>query len=237
MCREMFPFDRPTNYGEMLNKIGFFTFLTGVALALAVSNFSPAVKGVLGSSHTEVELLSIKIPLGYVIPAALFALIARIVRLHDRISDLFGIREKFDLRRILVPLCQKLGVRVDEPLISEFRARRGPVMGRFFYRYASFEDPQISKALVLGAIDLWTWYWILLEMICLLMISAVVLSFVGVPWFAATMYAATIAGILLFLTYDRFCGKRAEEQVEEILSDPARAAAIQEELLRIRANV
>jgi uncharacterized membrane protein len=233
----MFPFDRPTDYGEMLNKIGFFTFLTGVVLAIAVASFSPAVKGILGSSHTEVELLSIKIPLGYVVPAALFALLARVVRLHDRISDLFGIREKFDLRRILLPLCEELGLKVDTALISEFRANRGAVMGRFFYRYASFDDPQISKALVLGAIDLWTWYWILVEIICLIAISAVVLSFIGTPWFAGVMYVAAILGIWLFSTYDRFCGKRAEAQVKEIVSDPTRAQAIREELTRMRGNV
>lgn len=230
----MFPFDRPTNYGEMLNKISTFTFAIGILATFVVAAYSPPVRELLGSSHTQVDLWSFKIPLGYVIPSAIFTLVARVIRLHDRISDVFAIRESFDVNQILLPLSQQLGIHADAVLTSQLRSRRKAVMNRFFYRYASFEEPKISKALVLGAIDVWTWYWVLLEAICIILIAALVLSFVGRPLSAAITYLVLLGCVLLFLTYNRFCGKRAQDQIEEILSEQERADVIKDELLRMQ---
>ena len=43
----MFPFERPKNYGEMLNKIGMFTLITGFMLTLLIRHYSPALAGLL----------------------------------------------------------------------------------------------------------------------------------------------------------------------------------------------
>src|ERR1700722_13628022 len=101
----MFPFDRPTSYSEMLNKIGIFTFLSALGLTLVVAYFVPSVATFLNSEPTTVEVLTLKIPLLFVLPPVIIALVARIIRLHDKVSDLFGLRARFDLCRILIPLC------------------------------------------------------------------------------------------------------------------------------------
>src|SRR5882762_2823277 len=99
----MFPFDRPASYSEMLNKIGIFTFLSALALTILVAYFVPLVSTLLNSDPTTVEIASIKIPL-----------LARIIRLHDKISDLFGLRARFDLYRIMIPMSGSLQIPVDK---------------------------------------------------------------------------------------------------------------------------
>ncbi len=119
-------------------------------------------------------MFSLRIPVLFIVPAFLVAGVARVMRLHDKVSDWFRIRERFDLYRILIPLCGAVGIAIDVPLSEKLKSKRHKAMARF-YRYASFEDPKISKALVLSAIDLWTWYWILLEAMVLLALAGVIL--------------------------------------------------------------
>src|SRR5579864_8992519 len=81
---EMFPFDRPTNYGEMLNKIGMFTFLIAFALTLLAANCSIVISNSLSRIQIPVEIWSLHVPVLYVVPALLVATLARIIRLHDK---------------------------------------------------------------------------------------------------------------------------------------------------------
>src|SRR6202030_1923323 len=131
--RTMFPFDRPTTYGEMLNKIGMFTFLLALGLTFVVAYFSPPAAAFLRSQHTTFEILTLRIPSLYVIPAAGVVLIARIIRLHDKVSDIFGIRAKFDLYRILIPLCGSLGISVDNEFRDKLRRHRKSALAKTFY--------------------------------------------------------------------------------------------------------
>jgi hypothetical protein len=232
----MFPFDRPSSYGEMLNKIGIFTFLSTLGLTWVVAHFSPPVAAFLKSETTTVEIMTLKIPLLYVVPAAIIAIFARIVRLHDRISDMFGIRERFDLNRILIPLCQALQIPVDNNFREKLRNQRTSIMARTFYRYASFEEPKISKALVLGSIDRWTWYWISLELCAVLAIAGAVLlglhAYVG----ASVVFVTLVVAVLVFSTYYSVCGRLADAQIEEILDDGQRAAELRAEFERLRSQ-
>jgi hypothetical protein len=231
----MYPFDRPTNYGEMLNKIGISTFLLALGLTWVVSHFSPAVSSLLRSEKTEVEILTVHIPLLYAVPAVLLGVIFRIVRVHNKLSDLFGIRSRFDLEQILIPLCAAVGVPVDKTFRERLQANRELAMERTFYAYASFEEPKISKALVLASIDRWTWYWVLLEFMALLLIAGVVLlslrSFEG----ACFVFGGLFLSTPLFLTYTDSCGRLAKIQIEEITSDASRSNAIRTELADLKS--
>jgi hypothetical protein len=230
----MFLFERPTNYGEMLKKIGTFTFIIAFGLTLLAGNCSAAISNWLNRIRLPVEVWSLHIPVLYVVPALLLAILARIIRLHDKISDLFGIRERFDLNRILVPLCGAVGIPVDLPFRNKLLNRRQNAMRRTFYRYASFEDPAISKASVLGAIDVWTWYWILLEGIALLLIAAIALAVVRAYAACCVIIATAFLATLLFGTYYGICGRRADSQIEEITSDEQRVVTIRNEFNSIR---
>jgi hypothetical protein len=232
----MFPFDRPASYSEMLNKIGIFTFLSALGLTFVVAYFVPSVATFLKSEPTTVEVLTLKIPLLFVLPAAVIALVARIIRLHDKMSDLLGVRARFDLYRILIPLCGSLHVSVDKNFRDKLSGRRETAMERTYYAYASFEDPKISKALVLNAIDRWTWYWILLESCVLLGIAGGVLLVCGAYLGESIVLVVLILAMLLFSTYYDACGKLADAQIDEIVAEPERATKLKAEFTQMRNN-
>jgi hypothetical protein len=231
----MFPFDAPKNYKEMLNKIGIFTFLSALGLVWLVARFSGPIGATLNSSSTTVDIKSFHVPVLYVIPAAIIAFFAHVFRLHDKISDLFRIRFRFDVNCILIPLANALGLNVDEVLRSKLSARRESAMQRTFYKYASFEEPKISKALVLSAVNTWTWYWILLELDALVLIAGIIL--LCTEAFAAAACVLVLGGVLavLFNTCYAVCGKKASYQIEEMVADAARADVLRTEFSAIRA--
>jgi hypothetical protein len=232
----MFPFDRPSNYSEMLNKIGTFTFLVALGMTWVVAYFVPEISTFLHSQTATVEVLTLKIPLLYVVPAVVIAIIARVIRLHDKLSDLFKIRSYFDVHRILLPLCKVLGIPVDKAFTEKLKKHRESAMGKTFYVYASFEDPVISKALVLSAIDRWTWYWVLLEASVILLLGAITLLLFGAYGGAGLMFILLILAGLLFSTYYNVCGRLADHQIEAIADDGQRVTALRKEFLNIRAH-
>jgi uncharacterized membrane protein len=225
----MFPFDRPNNYDEMLNKIGAFTFLEALLLTCLIGYFVPPVGGLLGSFKIPIDVYSIKIPLLYVVPSVLIGLIARIIRLHDKLSDLFQIRKTFDVYRVLTPLAGAVGYAINPALLKMLKDNREKAMQRTFYKYASFEEPKISKALVLSAIDLWTWYWILAEFLFLLTVSAVIFLLFGAYAPAAYTLVAICTFVILFCTVFGVCGNEVDHQIEEIVSDSDRVAELKHE--------
>jgi hypothetical protein len=234
--RIMFPFDRPSSYGEMLNKIGMFTFLSALGLTWVVAYFAPSAAVFLRSQTTTVDILTLKVPLLYAVPAIIIAVLARIVRLHNKVSDLFGIRARFDLYRILIPLCGSLQISVDKEFRDKLRTHRQSVMKRTYYAYASFEEPEISKALVLSAIDLWTWYWILLESAVILAIAGIALASLQAYAGATLVFVVLFLATLLFSTYDEICGKLADAQIEEIVANAERASHLKTEFSDIRIH-
>lgn len=228
----MFPFDRPKDYGEMLNKIGIFTFLVALGLTWFIGDQVPSIGAVLNSRLTTFDVGSLHVPILYVVPAAAIALVARIIRLHDKLSDLFRIRQRFDITKILIPLCVAAGLSVTNELLIKLKQNRDTVMERTFYRYASFEDPKISKALVLGAVEVWTWYWVILESAILCFVAAGVLFFNQNYHQGSAVLGASVGLILIFSSCFYVCGKRAKDQVTEIMADGDRATSIRVELSR-----
>ena len=230
----VFPFDRPTNYNEMLNKIGVFTFLEALALTWYAARASNSVASVLDAYKIPMKVFSIEFPLLYVLTAAAIALAARIPKLHNTLSDLFGIRQTFDVYRILIPLAGAVGLPVDQKFSNTLKVKRKQAIQRTFYRYASFEEPKISKALVLSAIDTWTWYWILSELLLLLCVAAGLMLVLGAFGAASFLLVLLFVLTLLFSTVHRVCGANADHQIEELMSDPERVHELQGEFARLR---
>jgi hypothetical protein len=220
----------------MLNKIGAFTFLETLLLTLLIGWASPEAGTLFKAYAIPIKIFSVEVPLLYVVPAILVALIARIFRLHDKLSDALRLRHTFDLYRVLVPLAGAVGVAVDEPLRTALSKQRKTTMQRTFYRYASFEDPKISKALVLSSIDTWTWYWILSELLVVLAIAAALLLYLEA--FKAATLVSLCAWLLtiIFCTAYNVCGNKVDYQIEEIVSDPVRFEALHDEFMRIKSN-
>ena len=210
----------------MLNKIGVFTWAASILATALIGYCDPRVDSALSHFKIQVKIFSLDIPVLYAVPGTIIGVLARAVRLHNWLAKLFRVRENFDLYRILVPLADAVGSTIT---VTELASSRDIAMKKTFYPYASFDEPKISKALVLSSIDAWCWYWILLELAFILAITSVVLMCTG-SFEAACFTLLGFSSVTLFFpTLFRVCGRKAGYQIEEIVSDSDRAASIRRE--------
>lgn len=227
-------FSQPTSYSEMLTKIAIFTFGTTWLLTILLGAQSPTIAATLNALDVEVKVWVFeKVKLGWILPAAIVAFFSRVLKLHDRISDIFRIREDFDVPEILVPLAGGVDIPVDVERLSNMRKRRDEVMLQVFYKYASSLKPEIDGQLVRTALDIWTWFWILLESITVAFLAFVVLVFVRAYAAASMLGLGVVAGILLFRQVRPWCRPIAHAEVKAILALPNASAEIKDNLFKL----
>jgi hypothetical protein len=227
-------FAQPKTYSEMLAKIAIFTGVTAFLLTLLIGWHSPTAARMLDALNIEVKVwIFEKVKLGWVLPAFLVALAARIIKLHDRISDAFRVRETFDLLEILVPIAGGVQIPVDADLLGKLREKRDQVLREVFYKYASSLSPKIDGQLVISALDKWTWFWILLESVVLGFVTTVVLVLLAAYEAAAFLGLGVLAGILLFRQAGPLCAPTAHAEVNAILQLPDAPSAIQAYLYKL----
>src|SRR3984893_15573806 len=75
------------------------------------------------------------------------AFLTRVARLHDRISEVLGIRKRFDQNHILFPLAKLVGQNLTVLQRKAIIANQNHLMRDLFYRYASSraETPLVDK--------------------------------------------------------------------------------------------
>jgi hypothetical protein len=176
-------FNTATTYGLVLQRLAGFAFWEtyiitfflrdipqiGAAFRLAESY------GRLGTTigafpHSDAFNIS-----GLVIALAV-ALLTRAMRLHDRISDVLGIRKRFDQKHILFPLATLVG----QPLTAIQRetviAKQHELMRDLFYRYASSrsDTPLVDKHEIENALDSWSWFWVCTEAVVFFAVAGVI---------------------------------------------------------------
>lgn len=227
---------QPKDYSEMLTKIAVFTFFSSLGATFLLDRFSPPVSAFLNAWEITVDVWIIeKLPITWMLLPLLFTLVARVIKLHDRISDLFKIRETFDLDEILLPLARGAGVRPTAALRTHLKAKRDAQMSRNFYVYAGFKEPAIDRQLVLSALDNWCWYWVILELTTVGLLAAAILAF------SATGVAFGLAGgMLLLVLLSRLVRRHsrhlAAAEVEAILTAPDRRTQIKDNLDALQAE-
>ncbi len=226
----MNPFSQPKNYNEMLTKIMIFTFCISLVFVAVVAHGWPTLWNLLHPSWLtfNVDVLGLKnVPTAYLIVAFLISLAARISKLHDRVSDLFGIRERFDLHEILTPLAGGVGIPIDLTRRDRLIERRDQIMGDIFYRYASSTNPAIDKHLIWTALDKWSWFWICIEGTTVGTVAFILLLSVSVFRSAASVGAIIFVATLTATQINRACASAAHSQVREILKDGQRRTDIE----------
>lgn len=226
----MTPFSQPKNYNEMLSKIMTFTFFVSLVMVAVVAHDLPTIWKFLHPSWLtfDIETLGLKnVPPAYLILAFLIALVARIGKLHDRVSDLFGIRERFDVYEILTPLAGGVGIPIDLTRREKFTERRRQIMGDVFYRYASSTKPAIDQHLIWTALDKWSWFWICIEGTTITVIAFILLISTGAFRDASFLGALALAGTLVATQINRACASTAHTEVREILNDSQRCNQIE----------
>jgi hypothetical protein len=188
---------------------------------------SPAVSFFIDSISTKADLGSIKdlkaslvlIPFG-------IGLLSRIIRLHDKISDLLRIRFFFDTRHILYPLAHLTKVTLTKNLKKIIGRNRDDTMRIVFYKYASFINPIIDTQLVRTAADNWGWFWSLLESFFLFSITTIILWMLDNKFYVKVCLVILLIEFCLLLLEWFECKKSAKRQVEAITADIDRSIDI-----------
>src|SRR5262249_16958565 len=99
------PFASVCDYPGMLNKIATYTFFVTLLVVWFLRMEIPQVATVLSNLTLHVPLASgLTLPLGTVLPAFVGAFLSRVLKLHDRLSDMLRLRQRFDVAAILLPL-------------------------------------------------------------------------------------------------------------------------------------
>lgn len=211
---------QPESYSDMLKRIFVATLSVAVLCTFALAAVSPVVRTIVDSWGPEVSIGILDgVKALYVLIPLAVAILARVFFLHDKMSDLFRLRKRFDLENILRPLANGIGFATSGPEWELIEQRRDLAMTRTFYRYASFKDPQIDVQLVRTAADRWAWFWCTVEPLAILLITGVIFAVLA-AWLQLFVLVAFIAVLLVtaFLLWPQL-RTGAENQVAEILNN------------------
>jgi len=222
------PFSAATDYPSMLRKIAAYHFAIATFVVLFLWWQVPELAKAADRVPFTVEVRGNKFPFIVILVSLLTAFISRTIKFHDRLSDLFGIRQGFDVHSILIPMALAVGVQVSVPKIKSMFEKRKELMAKTFYAYASSgpEKAVIDRHYITIALDQWSWYWIVLEGTGLLLVGSVVLAVFGKFAAAYVLGGAAVLGFWLLSAIRSQCARYALQQVELIVDDSERCAAI-----------
>lgn len=220
---------QPESYSDMLERVFATTVASGLVCTAILANASPSVKALLDSIKTEAGIGPIKaVRALYVLLPILIAMISRIIRLHDKISDVLHIRMMFDTRYILLPMARLSGAEVDTHMRQRLLSLREPAMYKVFYPYVSLPTPAIDRQLIRTALDNWGWFWACVESAFLFIITGSIIRIIGrdIEFYLCVIVLLMIG--LLLTTQWIACRRSADRQVRAIIDDPQRRTSIQE---------
>ncbi len=227
----------PTNYAELLKKLAACLFYETWAVTFLLRGI-PSIDGAfhavesygqLGIALSTVPAYD-KLNLAGAAVALLAAGFSYAAQLHDRVSDLFKIRHRFDRSSILFPLALLVGAKLSATQLNAVDVNRVTLMHKVFYKFASsrVEKPLVDKHHIEHALDAWSWFWILLEGMALLIISAVIAIYFGAPFLVSGFAAAfLIYWVLAVFQYSRL-ERYARPQVEAIADNKDAAEGVKE---------
>ena len=222
----------PKNYAEMLRKLASFTFYETYIITLLLR-----VNPILNSFFTEIESSG---PIGKVVAiiphydvlnlsglviAFVLAVLTHMFQFHDRISDVFGIRRRFDRMSILVPLAQRVGLAVTKDKETAMGKHRDELMRAVFYRYASSraDKPLVDKHDIEQALNAWSWFWACVEAIAYFGAGAVISWWFGFPHLANGFAIVAAAFSIIALAQHMRLAGYARPQIDSIAMDPTAA--------------
>lgn len=219
-----------TDYQSMLNRIFWFTTAAALAAVWLLRQYVPGLEALLSRIDFAVQFGGervMPIPGGYLFPALAVGLVTRVYRLHGRVSDWLGIRERFDIDVIIGEMAGRLGIDLELVSDEQLAERRTQFMRTAFYAYVSGPQPRIDPQLVQQALDAWSWFWIGVEASLLFVVT-------GLGLVAASEYRVglqTIGAALAFAAIGlplmrAQCQRYAVAQVRAILADAGREAAV-----------
>ncbi|MDQ0151019.1 hypothetical protein ACFO6R_13260 [Eubacterium multiforme] len=225
-------FNVSKSYEDMLNKIGIFTLGFLVCGWYLILLSFPEFKKLINNSiknffeiSGSIKLFSFTLPIVFVIPIFI-ALIFRIIKLHDKISNLFKIRLKYDLQYIILPLAEGSNISINS--INNIKENRSKIMNKIFYNYVGYENPQIDKHLINMALDSLCWYWIVVEGLVVTSTTLSICIFSSRLGVIRFLILVLIFLIVSYILLEKSCIKKTESEIKAILDDEERKKYIEE---------
>jgi hypothetical protein len=219
-----------TDYQSTLNRIFWFTSAAALGAVWLFRTHIPSVEATLGRVDFELHTGAGKLlPIagGYLLPSLGVGLLSRIFRIHSHVGHWLGIRERFDIDVILTELGRGVDIDIDTVSEEQWLVHRHDLMRKSFYQFTSSKSPQIDEHLIHQALDLWSWFWIVLEATVLYVLTGLVLVGAHVYQVGLITFGGAIAAAAIGLPAIRLqCRLYAIAQVRAILADPAREAEI-----------
>ena len=216
-------FGQPSDYSEMLERIFYGSFGSGLVCTFLLGKASLPIHNFLNSLSIKADVGFLKdIEVLYVIIPLAIVIVAHALKIHDRISDFLRIRFLFDTRYILFPLSQGSGIEFTEKIKKKISKNRTIVMGSLFYRYAGFKNPEIDEQLIRTALDNWGWLWVFLESTVFFTMTTIILKHMNNWFYVEICKFILLIEFILILVLWFACRKSAKRQVEAILTDSNR---------------
>jgi hypothetical protein len=234
-------FGAPKNYQEMLWKIAVADFWLALICTFLV-RYDPWVDGLFkrleqlpsikefGAIAKLPQITSVDLPtvsVVNVVIALAVMLFSRITRLHDLVSDLFGIRARFDRANILLPLAVMSGAKMSARQVANIKRDRSHLMRDTFYKYASStkQNGLVDKHDVESALEAWTLYWVALEGLVILGACALVSAVAASAWLLILFWSISMAFLLfMHIRYTKL-ERRVEPEVQQIAGNAEASAA------------
>lgn len=154
--------------------------------------------------------------------AIVLAILSHISHLHDRISDVFGIRKRFDRNHILIPLAKLVGAKLSKSQLLAMDSERHRLMKSTFYRYASSrrDQPLVDRHDIEHALGAWAWHWTFLEAATFFYLALLVSLLFHAMLMSLSFFALIALSVLsAFMMRPRLKGY-AQAEIEAIAADP-----------------
>lgn len=214
------------NYGETLSKLAGFAFWESYFLTFFLREI-PSIGNTFSSFEANFHL-DLNLNVAGALIAVIVALFSRAFALHNLVSNVFGLRRRFDFNNILLPLAEKVGFQPTPTQMSAMKDNRKELMYEVFYKYASSRDEnQIAgRHNVEHAMDAWSWFWWPIEASVFVFVAAI-----GAVAFGGYQIAVIFVGITLLLPLAALfmypnLRQRAKPQISAIAADDNAKMAI-----------
>jgi hypothetical protein len=217
------------NYGEVLKRLAAFAFYETYVITL-ILRANPQVDAFFNGieSWGSVGRVLSTLPdykavnVSGLVVGLFVAVLTFVFQLHDKISDVLGLRRRFDCKEILIPLAQRVGSNIDEAKKENIIQQRDELMHAVFYKYASSraESPLVDKHDIEHALNAWSWFWVLVEAVLYFSAGAIIALCTGSPKIALAFGMVSVIVFVLGVLQHIRLGKYARPQIKTIAADP-----------------
>ena len=213
---------------DMLAKIAVFTLASAILATMLLSVTVSTLGDALRTWAVPIPVEGISIPLGVLAVALAWTVITRLVKLHDRVSDVLGLRKRFDIQHILKPMATAVGVSLSAKQEIAMKCSRRRLMSDAFYKYASGGEGKavIDEHYVSLALDQWAWFWIIVESMVTWALAGIILVSSAHFIAAAIVLGCVAASSLLLVLSWQASVRYAQDEIRQITQDQARQKEI-----------